>query len=213
LRSVTGRERRARDQDDNGGRRVLIVDDALDLAGCQRIRLAMDLGAPEAAAVLDDTIDVDVAVRSTTHIEIDTVTQQFLDRFFNARRGQLEQFYGLTLGAREGVSVLRYSAGGFFKPHRDRGLVPSWPAAARRCIAMVLFLTTSRTLDPSGTFSGGILRLLSDDGGVERDLPPRAGTFVAFPATTLHEVTPVTAGVRDTVVDWFYDGDSNVVTA
>jgi len=207
LRSVTGRGRRARDQDDNGGRRVLIVEDALDWAACQRVRLAMDLGVPEAAAVLDETIDVDEAVRSTTQVEIDTVTQGFLDRFLDARRGQLEQFYGLTLGAREGVSLLRYAAGGFFKPHRDRGEVPSWPAAARRRIAIVLFLTTSRALEPSGTCSGGLLRLLSDDGSVERDIHPRAGTLVAFPATTLHEVTPVSAGVRDTVVDWFYDGD------
>jgi len=36
------------------------------------------------------------------------------------------------------------------------------------------------------------------------DIAPRAGLFVAFPSETAHEVLPVTAGVRDAIVDWFY---------
>ena len=32
---------------------------------------------------------------------------------------------------------------------------------------------------------------------------PRRGMLVVFPADTLHEVTPVADGHRDTVVDWF----------
>jgi predicted 2-oxoglutarate/Fe(II)-dependent dioxygenase YbiX len=36
------------------------------------------------------------------------------------------------------------------------------------------------------------------------DLAPVEGTLIAFPATWLHEVLPVTAGVRDAIVDWFY---------
>ena len=43
--------------------------------------------------------------------------------------------------------------------------------------------------------------------GSPRDIHPRAGTLVAFLSSTLHEVTPVTAGVRDTVVDWLYEAD------
>jgi predicted 2-oxoglutarate/Fe(II)-dependent dioxygenase YbiX len=30
------------------------------------------------------------------------------------------------------------------------------------------------------------------------------GTLVAFASDVLHEVLPVTAGIRDVVVDWFY---------
>jgi predicted 2-oxoglutarate/Fe(II)-dependent dioxygenase YbiX len=36
------------------------------------------------------------------------------------------------------------------------------------------------------------------------DVVPRAGTLVAFPSDTPHEVLPVTGGVRDAIVDWFY---------
>lgn len=57
------------------------------------------------------------------------------------------------------------------------------------------------------TFEGGQLRLYGvldparDDLGV--DLEPRAGTLVAFRSDLLHEVTPITAGDRFTVVTWF----------
>jgi predicted 2-oxoglutarate/Fe(II)-dependent dioxygenase YbiX len=33
---------------------------------------------------------------------------------------------------------------------------------------------------------------------------PRAGTLVAFPSDVPHEVLPVTSGLRDAVVDWFF---------
>jgi predicted 2-oxoglutarate/Fe(II)-dependent dioxygenase YbiX len=55
---------------------------------------------------------------------------------------------------------------------------------------------------------GGALRLygLADPGdpAVPFDIVPAAGTLVAFPSDVLHEVLPVTAGVRDAIVDWFY---------
>jgi predicted 2-oxoglutarate/Fe(II)-dependent dioxygenase YbiX len=42
------------------------------------------------------------------------------------------------------------------------------------------------------------------DSEVPLDVVPVAGTLVAFPSHVLHEVLPVTAGIRDAIVDWFY---------
>ena len=36
------------------------------------------------------------------------------------------------------------------------------------------------------------------------EIVPRRGLLVAFSATMPHEVTVVTGGVRDAVVDWYY---------
>jgi len=81
--------------------------------------------------------------------------------------------------------------------------VPSWPGAAHRQLALVVFLNTARDAgDPEG-FTGGVLRLYPDDSG-PIDIAPSEGVLVAFPATVLHEVTRVGDAVRDAVVDWFY---------
>jgi len=127
--------------------------------------------------------------------------EQRLDTY----RVPLEQFFGIDLSAREGPSFLRYGPGGFYKPHRDHGNVASWAGAARRRIALIVFLNSARELAPTGDFAGGALRLFAEhDEGGAIDVRPREGTLVAFPATTLHEVAIVHDGTRDTIVDWFY---------
>ena len=79
----------------------------------------------------------------------------------------------------------------------------TWPGAAHRQLAVIVFLSTARDGgDPEG-FTGGVLRLYSEE-GEPIDIVPVEGTLVAFPATTLHEVTRVGEAVRDAVVDWFY---------
>jgi predicted 2-oxoglutarate/Fe(II)-dependent dioxygenase YbiX len=179
-----------------------VVAGFLPPALCARVRAAMDAGTPEPADILGDSIETDESVRRTLHIEIDDLVRDALEERLDAARPQLEAFFGIPLGVREGPSVLRYTAGGFYRRHCDQGRVSGWPGAARRCVAVVLFLTSSRAEAPDGTFDGGALRLFDgDEAGC--DVRARAGTLVAFPATLPHEVTRVTEGVRDTAVDWF----------
>jgi predicted 2-oxoglutarate/Fe(II)-dependent dioxygenase YbiX len=184
---------------------VLVIENALDETNCAQIRRAMDAGVAEAAEVLDHRIELQEDVRRASHVEVDPATLQRLDATLDAHRARIEQFFRLSLPGREGISLLRYGAGGFFKPHRDHGYVDAWPDAGRRRVSLVLFLSTSRDIDPRGTFSGGALRVYADDARPPQDIHPRAGTLVAFLSTTLHEVMPVRDGIRDAVVDWCYD--------
>jgi predicted 2-oxoglutarate/Fe(II)-dependent dioxygenase YbiX len=185
---------------------VMVIEDVLDERACERIRQAMNLGEPEAAEVLDREIELQEDVRRTSHIEVDRETRRRLEQTLDDQHGRIERFFGRRLPSREGVSLLRYTAGGFFKPHRDHGYVDSWPDAARRRVSLVLFLCSSREIDAHGTFSGGALRLHAEDTHASsQDIHPRAGTLVAFLSTTLHEVLPVHDGIRDTAVDWCYD--------
>ena len=200
-------ERTFHERQIGGERRVappLLIDGWLDAAACARVCRAMDAGTPEIAEILDATIAPDETVRRSSHIDVDLETFAWLDGVLDASRAPVQQHFAMTLTGREGISLLRYQRGDYFKPHRDWGVVPSWPDAARRRISLVLFLQTSREADPAGTFSGGALRLYDDEGGGVHDIHPRAGTLVAFLSTTLHEVTPITDGVRDALVDWFY---------
>jgi predicted 2-oxoglutarate/Fe(II)-dependent dioxygenase YbiX len=183
---------------------VLTVAGFLDPRTCREIRQAMDAGAAEPAEVLEDGVTVDESARRASQVEIDPAVRAMVEARLEAARARLEEFYLVPLGDREGPSLLRYGPGGFYGPHRDWGRVPEWPDAARRRIALVVFLNSSRDREPDGDFSGGALRLYAGEGHAAHDVHPRAGALVAFPATALHEVTVVHGGIRDTVVDWFY---------
>ena len=99
-------------------------------------------------------------------------------------------FFEWPLEGREGVNLLRYDPGGFYKPHVDKADLPAWPPASRRAFTVVLFLESSRDADPVGGFSGGLLRLFPE-AAEPVDIVPRRGMLVAFPAETVHEVSPV----------------------
>ena len=153
-------------------------------------------GAPEPAEILDTEMRTELAVRRTALIDVDDDTIAFVEGAFDRCRDAVAAFHQVTLTGREGAGFLRYDVGGFYRPHRDRAEVDAWPEAAFRRIALVLFLNDD--------FDGGALRLIADD-GPPLMVQPRAGTLVAFDAATLHEVLPVTRGVRETVVDWLTD--------
>jgi predicted 2-oxoglutarate/Fe(II)-dependent dioxygenase YbiX len=163
----------------------------------------MDAGTPEQAEVLAEGFEVQQEVRRATQIAITDTVMAMVDAALDAVRLPIASFYGLVLRSREGASLLRYETGGFYKPHADRAHVPAWPLTAKRQITIVLFLESSRDAEPSGGFGGGVLRLLPDDGD-PMEIIPKGGTLVAFPAAMRHEVTRVTSGRRDPIVDWFY---------
>jgi len=163
----------------------------------------MDLGASDPAEILEDTVEYHEHIRRTLSIEVPDPTLEWVERDLENARDRLAELSGMTLGVREGCGFLRYLPGGFYLPHRDRGDLPSWPGAAQRQLAVVVFLATARDAgDPEG-FTGGVLRLYSEE-SEPIDIVPVEGTLIAFPATTLHEVTRVGDAVRDAVVDWFY---------
>lgn len=175
---------------------------AVSASVCRQLRAAMDRGTSAAADVLGEAIVVDEGARRALEIDVDEPMLRLAEQQLEAQRPDIEAFFDMRLGEREGASLLRYHTGGFYGPHRDRADVPSWPDALRRCIAVVLFLNSSREVDPNGGFSGGVLCL--DTGESPLHIRPEAGLIVAFPADTVHEVTEVRDGTRDAVVDWFY---------
>ena len=173
----------------------------MDLPTCRRVQTAMDAGTPEQAEVLSDDFEVQEDVRRATQIDIADTVLAMVDATLDAIRMPIASFYRLALQSR-GAQFLRYETGGFYKPHVDRAHVPSWPLTERRQMTVVLFLESSRDAEPSGGFDGGLLRLFPDEGD-PIDILPKGGWLVAFPASMPHEVTRVTTGRRNTIVDWF----------
>ena len=170
---------------------IFIVRGFFDRATCRAVRAGMDAGVVEPAEVLDDDIEAQADVRRAESIEVDVRILDQVERRLDEARGHIGEFFTLPLTGREGAGFLRYGPGGFYRPHRDRAIVGAWPGAALRRVTAVVFLN-------SGEFTGGLLRV----GG--QPITPEAGMLAAFLAETVHEVTPIGGGVRDTVVDWYY---------
>ena len=116
-----------------------------------------------------------------------------------AAKSELDDHFGLTLGAGEGATFYRYAPGDFFAKHSD--------AYSGRRASVVVFLN-----DPAGAdgvpFEGGSLVLfdLFDDPLMANhgvSVPIEAGLLVAFRPELRHEVTPVTSGTRCVMVERF----------
>jgi predicted 2-oxoglutarate/Fe(II)-dependent dioxygenase YbiX len=154
----------------------------------------MDRGEPTPAEVHANGFVVDRQVRRTLEVEVDSTTVAEVERSIASVCQRVARFFGIPLSGDEGPGFLRYPAGGFYRRHRD---VPSGSGDDfPRRISVVMFLTSA-----GKRCEGGALRIYRPD---PFDIAPRAGTLVAFPSEVPHEVLPVTSGVRDVVVDWFF---------
>ncbi len=176
---------------------VFVVPAFLDDATCGRLRAAMDSGRAASAEVYVDGYVVDERVRRAFDVDVDPAIVDEVERALDAVRGDVSRFFDTALTTMEGPGFLRYPPGGFYRAHRDRLDAEREEGLPRR-VSAVLFLTCCE---------GGALRLHGVDAAgqpIIADIPPAAGTLVAFRSDVLHEVLPVIAGVRDAIVDWFY---------
>jgi predicted 2-oxoglutarate/Fe(II)-dependent dioxygenase YbiX len=186
----------------------LLLPDFLDHATCRWLRSAMDSGTEEPAEVLAPDAAVDPSVRLASSIDVGRSALSIVERALEGGRAVVEAYYGHPLGRREGTGFLRYRPGGFYRRHSDRAVETDWPGAGQRLVSVVVFLNSSSTESCAGEFDGGQLVLFppspKDGPGAPICIAPRRGALVAFAAETAHEVKPVTRGVRDVIVDWFY---------
>jgi len=188
---------------DTASDRVYVCHDFLDAASCARLREEMEAASSEPAAVLTSGASA-AGGRFARYVDVSDRMVREVEGYLDDAEPGVAAFFGGPLGEREGTGFLRYDPGGFYGPHRDRGDDADWPDAARRRVSTVVFLNSGGEAAGPGGFLGGTLRLFLDD-ATPVDIVPVAGTLVAFGADMLHEVTPVTSGVRYALVDWFYD--------
>jgi PKHD-type hydroxylase len=88
----------------------------------------------------------------------------------------------------------RYDVGMTYGPHVDAPVMGGVGSAVRSDVAITIFLT-----DPK-TYTGG--DLVVDAHGMEYGFKLDAGSAIAYPANSLHHVTPVTQGARYAAVIW-----------
>ena len=89
----------------------------------------------------------------------------------------------------------RYAGGMEYGAHVDAPVMGGIGSAVRTDIAITVFLSDPRSYD------GGEL-VTHASGGMEYNFKLDAGAAIAYPANTLHHVSPVTRGVRDAAIIW-----------
>ena len=123
--------------------RVIRLHGFLTAEECDAVRRGMDAGLVENAEVLADGIHVDVRARTAALVEPAPDLVRSIEARLESSRNTVAAL-GIALGEREGAGFIRYPAGGFYRPHVDRGGGADWEPAARRAVALVLFLNGSR---------------------------------------------------------------------
>ena len=115
--------------------------------------------------------------------------QWLLDRIWSLIQRVNAQTFQLQLSDLEILQVLEYRHSGFYEPHTDMGS----GNFSRRKLSLITFLS------PPEAYQGGALTFFPETFSE----PVRTqGTAVFFPAYLLHQVHPVTAGCRHSLVAW-----------
>ena len=105
--------------------------------------------------MLSDDFEVQEDVRRATQIDIADTVLAMVDATLDAVRIPIASLDRLVLQSREGASFLRYETGGFYGMPVIWAHVSSWPLTEKRQVTMVLFLESSREVEPSGGSTAG----------------------------------------------------------
>ncbi|PLK23612.1 Fe2+-dependent dioxygenase [Porphyrobacter sp. TH134] len=92
------------------------------------------------------------------------------------------------------VIISRTGVGGKYGAHVDNALMGRGSARLRTDLSFTLFLT------PPAEYDGG--ELVIHTAGVTQTVKGEAGTLVLYPSGSIHEVAPVTRGMRIVCIGW-----------
>ena len=184
-----------------------MIEGAPEGPALERVRDAMRGAAGEDAGVtgLGSEERVASAARRTTSLEVAPDVRALVADVLAARRGDVVQRFGRPIAALEEPQFLRYGPGAYFVPHQDGNTPLIHDSTRFRKVTAVIVVNTQAAAPAPGGSGGGSLVMhgpyTAPDLRVE--LAPPAGTLVAFPAETTHEVTPITHGERLSIVAWY----------
>ena len=182
----------------------------LDDTTCAELRTALRASNATPATIYDGTAHkLEEGVRRTLRAEMaPSAIAQIQSRLMEIKP-RIARHFDVELSGCQEPAFLVYRPGDFFSAHADGGDDPDEPDNIRaRKISAVIFLTDETVEPHADSHSGGSLvfyNLVSDPRLAKRGVPLTAerGLLIAFRATTVHQVTVVTAGERYTIVSWF----------
>ena len=140
---------------------------------------------------------VDLRVRRTQKLNVTSSLRASVHGLLTLAQPRLASHFDVPLDHFEEPQFLRYLPGDFFVAHQDGNTPSIYDDTRHRRISVVLFVNAG--------YSGGALTLHGRYPNWEERsvVPANPGSLIAFRSETTHEVTPVTAGERYTIVSWY----------
>jgi PKHD-type hydroxylase len=112
--------------------------------------------------------------------------------------------WNLDISFMPGVQYAIYTESSFFQWHIDELAQPYGPLAPTRWIGLNRKLSIIATLTDPTAYEGGDVQLRDRIGNpMPIDGIRERGTILVFPSNVAHTVTPVSSGVRNSLVGWF----------
>jgi len=137
------------------------------------------------------------AVTQKSNLEMDQSTDNWrrINELVVGRLYQHPDFQSAVLPNKVSAAyVSKYGEGMAYKPHTDDPIMGSPQSRYRSDVAVTVFLSDS------DSYEGGELVIHTQFGPVQTKLT--AGSAVAYPASSLHEVSPIIKGERLACVLW-----------
>lgn len=162
----------------------------------------VDGGTAERAIKLD--------VRRTKSAYVSESTIASIQEKIVSLKEPLQKHFSVALESFEKTDFLVYEEGDFFRAHADSDDSESKPDyIKRRKLSIIVFLNSETAEPVVDSFCGGSLvlyGLMKNSQWVHYGFSLRgeAGLLIAFPSNLVHEVMPVTAGRRFSIVTWAY---------
>lgn len=187
---------------------LFVAEEFLDAEACVELRSDINCSQFEPGTVLGEDEHaggvVDETVRAVRRARGMPAIRRNVGSRLKALLPELENHFRVSLSEFEGPEFLVYGPGSFYTPHLDAS--PDASTASRR-VSVVVFLNAESKEPAPDCYCGGSLTFhgLMDGPFAKCAFPleAEAGLLVAFRSSTLHEVRPVTAGQRYSVVGWF----------
>ena len=191
---------------------LFLHEDFLASGACRSLCVDAWAGASEAATIISGSdVVVDPSVRRAECFDItEAQLREDVHRQLDAVLPKLAAHYGVALSGYEAPQVVRYPPGGFYRPHTDSDERSHGSAEAyRRKVSCVVFLNGSGPSTRDTSFAGGALAFFRlaerpTSENCKTFLYPEPNLLVAFKSGVYHEVLPVLAGFRWTLVTWFH---------
>ncbi|HEV2668507.1 MAG TPA: 2OG-Fe(II) oxygenase [Blastocatellia bacterium] len=152
---------------------------------------------------------LDTSRRNVREMKVSKETRSLIAERLMAFKPSLEAHFGVKLTACERPSFLYYTVGGLYIAHTDSSNEPGCPDGVRnRQVSAIMFLNDQANSDHAEGYHGGSLVIYTPDYGVDSDDPGvrifgKAGSLVAFRSNVFHEIQPITAGERFSIITWF----------
>jgi len=180
--------------------RLFVREGFFDKSMCEDIVAAMCSSASGPATLYGRTESstIDNNIRRSLKCELSPAIANVVKKKLCESTSEVENYFSVKVRECEEPQFLHYRIGDFFVAHQDGNTGLLRLDQENRRVSVVLFLNSS------DAHRGG--ELVFHDYREQKRFAfsmEKAGTLVAFPSETTHEVTPVISGERFSIACWY----------